>query len=97
MTDAVARFIAAHAAATATEREYADAFVSTRWAITEISDALDAARRQVRAMQIGRITKSIALMVDAQRELDRLLAKSRQLSETIARVVEAHAKRGGGM
>lgn len=94
MTDAVARFVGAHAAATGTaSRDYADPFVSTQWAIVELGDALDLARHQVRGLQAGRIQKSIGRMIDAQNELDRLLAQARQLSETVGRVVKAHAER----
>lgn len=97
MTDNVVRFISAHAAATGTRREYADGFVSTRWAIVEIAAALDGARRSVNGLHVAAIEESLGRMFDAQRELDRLLAQSQQLSETIARVLKAHAARGGGM
>lgn len=45
------------------------------------------------ACRPGRIQKSIGRMIDAQNELDRLLAQARQLSETVGRVVKAHAER----
>lgn len=94
MTDAVARFVGAHAAATGTaSRQYADPFVSTKWAVVEIAEALDLARHKVRSLQAGRIQKSIGRMVDAQNELDRLLAQARQLSETVARVLRSHVDR----
>lgn len=97
MTDTVVRFISAHAAATGANREYADAFVSTRWAIAELAEALNLARHRVNGLHAAAIEESLGRMFDAQRELDRLLAQSMQLSETIARVLKAHAARGGGM
>lgn len=97
MTESVARFVAAHAAATGTQsRDYADPFVSTQWAIVETATAIEQARHHVVALQCARIDKSIERMVNAQRELDRQLAQARQLSETIARVVKAHAERKKG-
>lgn len=94
MSEAVARFLAAHASATGTEsRQYADPFVSTQWAIAELGEALDLARHKVRSLQAARIEQSIGRMVDAQKELDLLLSQATLLSETVARVVKAHADR----
>jgi hypothetical protein len=96
MTDAVRRFVSAHAAATGTQsRQYADPFISTTWIVVELASALDLARRHVGHMQTARIQGSLDGMIAAQAELDRLLAQSRQLSETVARVLRAHAGRAG--
>jgi hypothetical protein len=96
MTDPVARFVELHAAATGTKsREYCDPFISTTWIVVELASALDLARRHVGHLQTARIKGSLAGMTAAQAELDRLLAQSRQLSETVGRVLRAHAGRVG--
>lgn len=98
MTDSVVQLVKRHAAATeAASKRYCDPFISTKWIVIELASALDLSRRCIVNMQAARIQESLGGMVSAQRELDRLLAQSQQLSETIARVLKAHAARGGGM
>jgi hypothetical protein len=94
MTNPAARAVHLAAAAVGTQsRQYADAFVSTQWAIVELAEAARTAVMVAGYLQAARLEGKAGIMAERLRQLDRHLKQAMQLSEAAARVVEAHIKR----
>lgn len=86
MTKAVDRFIAAHTPPLAGP----DVFAGTGFIVLEIRDAITQAGVTAQILQAGHTAKQLETMATAQAALDTLLRQSKELSESLGRVLRWH-------